>query len=201
MRFLLLRQAYLAHVALHQLHGAVETTEAMIETGVMLDVAYTDQSRALAAMGRTERAIEAQRASARNAPTARRSFQLWSLATLQHFAGEGDAALKTIARALRFAGPDRPLIKAHRAYIALDLGTIVSELETIRRELAASPSGQGYGQFLLGMIAHLLGDQPKATVHLQAFLRRNASIDETKRLTLREELRRARLALAEFSSQ
>lgn len=199
--FLLLRQVYVAQVALHQLQGAVEATEAMAATGVMPDVAYTDQARALAAMGKMDRAIEAQRLAARNAPASRKSFQWWSLATLQHFAGDPEAALATLRRALRYAQRDRPLIKAHRAYVRLDTGMPVRGLNAIRDELKRSKVGQGYGQFLLGMIAHRLGDGPAAVVHLQAFLRRNASIDEVKRLTLREELRRARLALAERSSE
>ncbi len=201
MEFLLLRQVYVAQVALHQLQAAVEAAEAMVATGVMPDVAYTDQARALAALGRLGPAIEAQRLAARNAPASRKSFQWWSLATLQHFADDYEGALATLARALRYAQRDRPLMKAHRAYIRLEAEMPVRGLSAIRDELRCSKVGQGYGQFLLGMIAHHVGDGPAAIVHLQAFLRRNASIDEVKRLTLREELRRARLALAERASE
>ena len=50
------------------------------------------------------------------------------------------------------------------------------------------------------MIAHLMGDQREAIVHLQAFLRRNADAGLAKELTLREELRRARAVLAKIDS-
>ena len=55
---------------------------------------------------------------------------------------------------------------------------------------------EGYGQFLLGMLAWHMGDAGRAAMHLRAFLARNADADEAKAATLREELRRARLVLA-----
>ncbi len=196
---LLLRQAYLAHVELHQLGMAVATAEAMAAVGPYRDIAHHDRSRALAALGRMPEAIEAQRMSARHAPPNRKSFQLWSLATLLQFAGDLEGALSTITRGLRYSHKDRPLLKAHAALLRLEAGQPVRKLTATRQALAAAPCGQGYGQYVLGMIAVHLEDGPAATVHLQAFLRRNADIDEPKRLTLREELRRARLALAKFA--
>ncbi len=197
---LLLRQAYLAHVELHQLRRAVEIADAMVAIGPLEDFAYTDKARALHALGELRPAIDAQRLAARNAPANRRSFHLWSLATLQHFAGDVDGAEASLLRGLRIAKRDRPLLEAHLAYVQLDAGRAVEDLQAIRDELAASPNGEGYGQYLLGMIAWTLGDRPRAAVHLRAFLRRNASVDEAKRLTIREELRRARVALASIES-
>ena len=60
--------------------------------------------------------------------------------------------------------------------------------------------GKGYGQLVLGMIRHRLGDPRRAAVHLRAFLRRNASADPAKAITLREELRCARETLAAIES-
>lgn len=197
---LLLRQAYLAHVELRQLRRAVEVADVMAAVGPLKDFAFTDKARALHALGELARAVEAQRLAARNAPPQRRSFHLWSLATLQHFAGDVVGAEASLRRGLRLAKRDRPLLKAHLAYVRLDSDQAVRDLETIREELAASPNGEGYGQYLLGIIAFLLGDRGRAAVHLRAFLRRNASLDEAKRLTLREELRRARVALARIES-
>ena len=198
--FLLLRQAYLAHLELRQFRRALEVSTDMVETGVMPDVAYTDQSRAHAALGEMQLAIDAQRLAARNAPTSRRSFQYWGLATLQHFAGDVDGALASLKRGLRSAQKDRLLLKAHRAYVRLDSGLPVRGLHELRAELAKSKSGEGYGRYLQGMIAYCMGDHRVAEVQLRAFLRRNSSIDEAKRLTLREELRRGRLALAHIAS-
>ena len=93
---------------------------------------------------------------------------------------------------------DRPLLVAHEAYVLLDAGEAVEDLQGIRTDLATAKCGQGYGQLVLGLIAHAIGDAPAARTHLRAFLRRNASADEVKQATLREELRRARLALADF---
>ncbi|MCB9601247.1 MAG: tetratricopeptide repeat protein [Sandaracinus sp.] len=197
---LLLRQAYLAHVELRQLRRAVEVADAMAAVGPLKDFAYTDKARALQALGELHEAIEAQRLAARNAPPQRRSFHFWSLATLQHFVGDVEGAEASLKRGLRLAKRDRPLLKAHLAYVRLDAGLAVRELDVVLEDLAASPNGQGYGQYLLGMIAWTIGDRAKAALHLRAFLRRNASLDEAKRLTLREELRRARVALAKIES-
>ena len=199
---LLLRQAYLAHLELRQLRQAADTAERMaeVEGSSLKAVAWADRARALQALGDVEGAIECQRLAARNAPAHRRSFHHWSLATIQHFSGDVDGALASLKKGLRLAQKDRPLLTAHAAYVKLDAGRAVPELQTIRETLAAAPCGQGYGQYLLGMIAHLIGDRAAAETHLRAFLRRNARLDEAKALTLREELRRARLALASFAS-
>src|SRR5690606_28381126 len=131
---------------------------------------------------------------------ARRSFQLWSLATLQHFAGDAHGALATLDRALRSAHRDRPLMKAHAAYVRLASGEAPEGLAQTVAELRAAPCREGYGQYLLGMIAYHMGDVPLAVAHLRSFLRRNANVDLPKALTLREELRRARTILADIES-
>lgn len=197
---LLLRQAYLAHLELRQLQQALETAEAMVRIGAMSDTAHHDAARAHQALGDLQSAIASQRLAARAAPPERRSFHLWSLATLHHFAGEHEQALRVLERAEGWARRDRPLIRAHAAWIQLDAGRAVPDLRDVTVALEKSPNGQGYGQFLLGMIASEMGDAGRAAVHLRAFLRRNASIDTAKALTLREELRRARVALAAVSS-
>ena len=197
---LLLRQAYLAHVELRQLRHAADTADAMAQIGPMRDIAYHDKSRALQALGDMPAAIDAQRLAARNAPTGRRSFQLWSLATLQHFAGRTAAALESLRRGLRYAKRDRPLLRAHEALIRVEAGDVPESLQQIRDDLAKAKCGEGYGRYVQGMLAFHLGDHSGASPHLKAFLRRNAQLDTAKELTLREELRRARLALASFES-
>ena len=108
------------------------------------------------------------------------------------------AARPTAAAPVAAAG--RPMIRAHVAYVRLDADLAVAELDAIVSALQKSPAREGYGQWLLGMIAYQLGDHRKAAVHLRAWLRRHAARDEAKTLTLREELRRARLALARIES-
>lgn len=197
-RVLLLRQVYLARLEMRQFRGAAETAAEMALVGPMKDVAYHDRARALQALGEMDNAIDSQRLAARNAPAQRRSFHLWCLATLQHFVGDVEAALETLDKGLRGASRDRPLLKAHAAYITLEQGDGVEELGKIRSELAQAKCGQGYGQYLLGMISVHMGDDRAAGVHLRNFLRRNARIDDAKAMTIREELRRARLALSQI---
>jgi tetratricopeptide (TPR) repeat protein len=198
---LLLRQLYLAYIELRQLRRASEIAERMASVGALKDIGHHDAARVLYALGEPERAIEAQRLASRNAPAERRSFQLWSLATLQHHTGDVDGALATLRRALRYSQKDRPLIRAHAAHIKLEEGLAVRGLNKTVNDLSASKCREGYGQYLLGMIHYRMGDAERAAVHLRAFLNRNASLDEAKALTLREELRRARLTLAEIKSQ
>lgn len=197
---LLLRQLYVAHVELRQLRRAAEIAAQAASLGPLQDIAWHDASRALAALGDSHDALLAQRRAARSAPPERRSFQLWGMATLQHHAGDVDAALATLQKAMRSAQRDRALLRAHAAYIRLDAGRPARNLRRTLDTLRASPNAEGYGRFLLGMIAHLMGDDREAIVHLRAFLRRNADGGVAKELTLREELRRARSVLAKIDS-
>lgn len=200
--FLLLRQIYLAHVESHRFQTAAEIAEQMASVGgPLLDVAHHDASRAHAALGDMTAAIERQRLAARAAPPDRRSFQCWALATLLHFADDLDGAVSALTRGDRWARDDRPLLRAHRAWIELELDEVPEDLDDVIAALEASQTARkGYGQLVLGMIRFRLGDHRAAAVHLRAFLRRNANIDAAKAVTLREELRRARTVLAQIES-
>ncbi|MEO0326344.1 MAG: hypothetical protein AAF447_25575, partial [Myxococcota bacterium] len=88
------------------------------------------------------------------------------------------------------------LLDAQAAWFSLRLGRGVPDLAGVVRRLRASPSREGYGQFLLGVLLDALGDGRMAPVHLRAFLRRNARIEEAKRVTLADELAAARRTLA-----
>ena len=207
---LLLRQLYLAHLEsahrdprqldLRHLAEAARVALAMVETGVLRDVAHHDASRALAALGDSDGAIAQQRLAARASPPERRSFHYWALGTLLHFTGDLEAAAAAMARGERWAHVDRPLLRAHRAWVRLEAGRAVRRLDTIVRDLERAKCGRGYGQLVLGMLHHAMGDGRRAAVHLRAFLRRNAGADPAKAITLREELRRARTVLAELES-
>ena len=199
-RVLLLRQAYLAHLEMGELEQALESTETMHEVGPLRDIVLADRARVLWAMERIEPAIDAQRLAVRAAPASRRSFHLWSLATLQHFADDTDAALATLEKAEQWAERDGSLVRAHAAYVRLCAGRPTEDLSGILDALEHSPASEGYGAYLLGMIKYHIGDTREAAVHLRAFLTRNASVDAAKRLTLAEELSRARRALAEIES-
>lgn len=198
---LLLRQVYLAYIDSRRFQRAAEVALEMASIGGGLrDVAHHDASRALAAVGDVTGAVAQQRLAARAAPPERRSFHYWSLGTLLHFAEDRASAIAAMRRGERWAHADRPLLRAHRAWIRLEAGQAVRGLEAIIGELEQSKGREGYGQLVLGMLRNWMGDRPRAAVHLRAFLRRNASADVGKAITLREELRRARLVLAEIES-
>jgi len=197
---LLLRQLYLAHLEARRFRKAVEVAQQMATIGPLRDIAHHDAARALFALREGAEAIAAQRLAARCSPASRRSFHYWSLATLQHFEGDIEGALHSLRRAERWAHGDRAMIRAHAAYVRLTAGLAVSDLEAKVTALQKSRAREGYGQWLLGMIAYEIGDRRRAAVHLRAFLRRHAAADVKKAVTLREELRRARVALAEIES-
>jgi len=197
---LLLRQVYLGHLDAEELAEAAEVALAMVRTGALKEIAHHDASRAFAALGDEEEAVAHQRLAARAAPPERRSFHYWALGTLLHFAGEHEAAEAAITRGERWAHVDRPLLRGHRAWVRLESGRPVRGLDSIADELERAKCGRGYGQLVLGMLRHLMGDERRAAVHLRAFLRRNAAADPGKAVTLREELRRARAVLAQIES-
>jgi tetratricopeptide (TPR) repeat protein len=198
---LLLRQIYLAHLESHRFRKAAEVATRAASIGPLQDVLRHDASRAWAALGELDAAIEQQRLAARAAPPDRRSFHYWSLGTLLHHAGDHEGAASALRRGERWAHVDRPLLRAHRAWVCLEAGEPVRDLQAIARDLERSKrASKGYGQLVLGMLHYQMGDLGKAAVHLRAFLRRNAAADPAKALTLREELRRARTVLAELES-
>lgn len=195
--FLLLRQLYLAHLEHERHEPAIAVAREMLGVGVFADLAHNDLGRVHAARGDFRAAIAAQRDAIAAAPPERRSFQAFFLATLEQFSGDLRGALATVAKAERWAGRDRPLVRALGAHLRLEAGLAVPSLDEIVHELSRSKAREGYGQYLLGMLAHQMGDVRRAGVHLRAFLRRNAAIERAKRITLEEELRRARRILAD----
>lgn len=199
-RFLLLRQLYLAHMEQHRFRDALDVTAHMAAQGPMVDIAHNDASRAWLALGDADRAIEAQRLAARSAPPDRRSFQYWSLGNLLHQQGDLAGATGALTKGERWAREDRALIRAHQAWIEIASGRAVEDIDAITRTLEHSKAGKGIGRLILGMIAYELGDRRAAAIHLRAFLRRNAALDAVKELSMREELRVARTALAAIES-
>lgn len=197
---LLLRQVYSSHLEARQFRQAADVAIAMAALGPLRDIAHHDASRALAALGEQDAAIAQQRLAARAAPPERRSFQYWCVGTLLHFAGDLQGAMASFRRGERWAHVDRPLLRAHRAWVQLEAGEPVRKLDAILADLEKSKARNGYGQLVLGMLRHRMGDPRRAAVHLRAFLRRNASADPGKAATLREELRRARSVLATIES-
>lgn len=208
-RMLLMRELYRAHLDQKQLVLARDVALEMSELGPLKDVAHHDAARVCAALGDLPLAITQQRLAVLSAPPERRAFQGWSLATLEHFAGEVDHALHSLDRAEHAAlgmeeraGADElPLIEAHRVYVLLDAGRPVDDAKVhdAERALEHARRPPGYGAFLLGMIAALRGDVGRAHRFLSSFVERVERGDYARAMTLREELRRARVVLAELA--
>jgi tetratricopeptide (TPR) repeat protein len=199
-RVLLLRQIYLSEIALRRLRQASATAREMVEVGALREVALQDQARIALALGEIDEALGAQRLAVRASPPARRSFHLFSLATSQELAGDTTGAVRSLDRALRIAGRDRPLLAAYRGLLNLRRGRAVRSLPRLLHALERSPAREGYGRYVLGLLRAEMGDRRAAIVHLRAFLRRHANADAAQTLTLREELRRARVTLAAIDS-
>lgn len=198
---LLLRQLYLAHLERHRFRRAALIAQQMAsicpwrDPSSLRDVAHHDAARALAAAGEIEGAVAEMRLASRAAPASRRAFHRWSLATLLHFVGREDEALAELRRAEQWGTRIRPLVRAHRAYLQLERGQEPDGIDAIIAALESTPARDGYGQFLLGMI-HVLRRHPeRAAPCLRTFIERNEAAPLAKRITLREELRRARAAL------
>jgi tetratricopeptide (TPR) repeat protein len=192
---LLWRQVYTARLERRRFRQALEAADRMIAVGVLRDIAFHDAARAHAALGDFDRAIAMQRLAARASHPVRRSFHRWSLATLQHFAGYPDDALSTLTRAMRCSTRDRALLQGHALYVRLESGRPVRGAERIVTMLRESASREGYGRFLLGMIAYHQGDHATARQELGVFVARHQQAEPARAITLREELRRARVAL------
>lgn len=197
---LLERQLYTARIEQRRFRQALEHARNMIAVGVLRDVGYHDAARVHAALGEFDRAIAMQRLAARASHPQRRSFHRWGLATLQHFGGHAELALDTLKRAMRCSTRDRALLSAHALYIRLDAGLPTRNADAIVQRLVASKSREGYGRFLLGMIAYHRGEPTTARAELRAFLHRHEHADPVRAMTLREELRRARLALGKLDA-
>ncbi|HJK96091.1 MAG TPA: hypothetical protein RMF84_02660 [Polyangiaceae bacterium LLY-WYZ-14_1] len=194
--FLLLRELYAAQLDREALADALDTARRMTEVGALRDLAHHDVARVLRGLDRRPEALPEQRLAARHAPPERRSFHLWTLAAWLQFAGEVDAALEAIDRASRWATRNRALVRAQDAWIRLDAGLPVADLDERIASLQRARSREGYGQYLLGMIARARGQEADSRALLRAFVDRVRRSDFRKRLTLQDELAEAEAALS-----
>lgn len=188
---LLLRKLAIARFEAGRYADALEIAQRMVASGAHLELGHHEAARAHAALGEHQRAAESDRLAARAADADQRAFFWWSSATHLEHAGEVEPALDALRRGLRWANEGtRALLRGHAAAIQLGRGQAVRQVSTLLAELGASSHRDGYGRYLMGRIAHELGDRT-AAAHLRAFLRRHASSDAATRKTLEWELRDA----------
>jgi tetratricopeptide (TPR) repeat protein len=189
---LMLRQLAVSRLEAGRLDEALELAGRIVRMGVLSDLGHHEAARVHSVRGDHLLAAAAELLAARAAPADRRAFFWWSLATHFDHAGETDRALDALRRASRWAtDAGRPLYRAHAAALRLGAGRPVRDLSSVVKALEASPQREGYGRYLLGLIAHRTGDE-HALSHLRAFVRRHASSERAVVLTLSVELKAAR---------
>lgn len=194
-RFLLLRQCYLAWVDLGKLSLAQHVAAQMTAAQVMHDVALHDLARIQFALGDLRRATQSQSAAAKAAPPSRRVIHLWHLAIFLHNSGKLDLAMRTLGAALPQARERRPFVRAHMTLLSFEMGLPVVDLQQRLRQLEASRDLHGYGRFLMGMLLWHGGHARRAHRHLRGFLRRMAWCEPMRAICLAGEMAKAQQAL------
>jgi tetratricopeptide (TPR) repeat protein len=190
---ILLRNLAAARFEAGRRDEALALARRVIALGVLRDLGHHEVARVLAARGALREAADEERLAARAAPAERRAFFYWSEACHREHAGEIDAALDALRKAIRWAtDAGRPLFRAHAAVLRLERGEATPGLARTIAALEASPQRDGYGRLLLARIGWQLGDRARAATHARAFLRRHASSDRGVLDTLGHELAHAR---------
>jgi len=195
-RLLLLREVFKAHLRSSRPRSAQAIARKMTRLGALSEVAHADYGRACAALGRFEQAARSYRLAARFAPANRRATHWSATAMALWNAGQHDEALAALERASRWSTNTRPLHRAQHAMVELSRGRPTPDLAAAVADLDASRAAEGYGRFVLGMIAHLRGESAKAQPLLAEFVTRNSN-DAMRAATLAGEIAKARAVLAQ----
>jgi tetratricopeptide (TPR) repeat protein len=197
---LLLRQLSLAYFEQRRFQRALEVARQAVQLGVLIDVMHQDAARAAFAASDVDGAVAHLRVASRRAPASRRSFHLWTLGSVLFHAHRYADAIAALERAVRWATLDKPLYRAHLALAQLAIGDRVSDLQQTIHELAAAPSSEGYGRFVLGHLAYATGAWRPARRYLEAFLKRTESGRAPLRIALEAETAMARATLSKMSA-
>lgn len=195
---MLLRQLYLSHMEGRRFEEALDVAAQMVGLGVMVDVARQDAARACLGLGQRERAVSHLRLASRASPPSRRAFHHWTLGSVLYLSGDLAGAIGALERAARWGTTDKPLYEAQLALAKLAAGETPGDLRGLRERLAEAPCGQGYGQFVLGELAHRAGDARAARRYLDGFVRRTTSGRVALAVALEAEIARARELLADL---
>jgi tetratricopeptide (TPR) repeat protein len=191
---LLLREVFKAHLHAQRVRSAHAVARKMVRLGALPEVTHADLGRACAALGWWTSASQAYRLAARFAPARRRALHWASCAAALHHAERHEEALAALERAVRWSTTTRPLHRAYAALIQLDQGRHVDDLEVVTSELEAARCGEGYGRYVLGLLALARGDRARARRYLREFVRRNVG-DPLREATLAAEIARAKRTL------
>lgn len=197
---MLLRQLYLSHFETRRFRQAHAIAVQAIELDVLADVLHQDAARAALADGEFDKAIVHLRAATQRGPASRRPFHFWTLGSIFFLAKRYDDSIAALARATRWATREKPLYRAHLALVRIANGEAVDDVEDTMLELARSPSGQGYGRFVLGHLAYATGDWTTARRYLEAFVKRTETGGAARGIALEPEIQMARATLAKMAA-
>jgi hypothetical protein len=190
-RVLLLREVFKAHLHAGRPRSAHAVARKMVRLGALPEVTHADLGRACAALGWWLRAAQAYRLAARFAPAHRRALHWGACASALHHARRHDESLAALERATRWSTSTRPLHRGYAAVVRLDQGHPVPDLAAITDDLEGARCGEGYGRYVLGLLALAQGDTTRGQRYLREFIDRNAA-DPLRAATLAAELARAR---------
>jgi tetratricopeptide (TPR) repeat protein len=199
---MLLRQLYLAHFESERFRDALLVSEQSLTLRVLTDVLHQDAARAAAALGAIEVAARHLRLAARSAPPSRRAFHWWTLGSVHFVAGQHAEAIAALERAARWGTRDKPLYEAQLELAKVCAGTSASSrarIDPLLEALEAVPAGQGYGRFVLGMLAFYADRHDLARAWLTHFIDRTARGPTITSHALRGEITMARRFLAALS--
>ena len=192
---MLLRQLYLSLFETRRFREAHVIALQASEIGVLPDVLLQDAARAAVASGELEDALAHLREAARVGPPARRAFHFWTLGSMLFLAHRYEESVVALTRAARSSSKERSLYKAHLALAKIAGGHSAGNIQPAIDELVASPSGQGYGRFVLGHLAYASGAWDRAAQYLESFLKRTASQSAPVAVALEGEIRMAKATL------
>jgi len=195
---MLLRQLYLAHFEQRTFTRALLVARQALELGILPDVIHQDAARACQALGDTEGAILHLRLAARISPPNRRPFHVWTLGSVLFLARRHADAASAFSRAARWGTMDKPLYQGHLALAQCESGIVVADLAERIERLVQVAAGQGYGRFVLGLLAAHAHRFDDARRWLEAFVRRTEAGRKVLAIALEGELALARERLEEI---
>jgi tetratricopeptide (TPR) repeat protein len=198
---MLLRQLYLALFEQRRFQDAAEIAEQALAFDVLRDVLHQDVARARQALGDVDGAIGHLRLAARVSPPSRRAFHWWSLGSVLYVAGRFDEARGALTRAAHWGTTDKPLYQGHLAVVECAAGLRVPDLDELGERLAKVPAGQGYGRFVLGLMAYYGRRWAEARRHLEAFVRRSTAGRAALAIALEGEIAIARRTLEAIAAE
>jgi tetratricopeptide (TPR) repeat protein len=197
---MLLRQLYLSHYEARRFSKAFGVAQQALELDVLPDVLHQDAARAALADGDLDSALTHLRMAARRSPASRRAFHQWTLGSILFLAQRYNDAIAALERATRWGTNDKPLYRAHLALAKLAAGESAVDLQKTIDALAESPSGQGYGRFVLGHLAYAAGEHRIARRYLDAFVQRTEAGKTALGIALKGELEMSKATLAKMDS-